>query len=365
MHMKHALTLSAFLLIAISTAAAAQDTAQDAPHPESDHDFRYSFAAIDDATLYSNIQVPEPKLLNQVLLEPKITLRYQARWTFSSSVVGLASTYGATHAQLHVKEAYVGLSAGDFDFMLGRRIVRWGTGYAFTAAGVLDPPRVPTNPTDRLNLNEGRDMVKADWVRGPHAFSLAWSTAALAPASASLRDTTAFRYNVLVRGFDTALIAGNDRGGDPFGALTFTRVLRQAWEVHGEAVWRQEAAVMLGAKYTISGITFVGEFYTPPNIPYFSYMGVPQAAGRQHYAFMTAGKARLRERRGWKQWGMSGSVVANLDDRSYTPIFDGSRWFGNHFSSYVHVDIPRGTKTSEYGAAPYSAATSVGVRFQL
>jgi hypothetical protein len=135
--------------------------------------------------------------------------------------------------------------------------------------------------------------------------------------------------------------------------------------VHGEAVWREQAAVLLGAKYTISGITFIGEFYTPPNIPYYSYMEVSPVAGRQHYAFLTAGKARLRERPGWKEWSLSGSVVANLDDRSYTPVIDSSRWFGNHFSSYVHVEIPRGSKISQFGSAPYSAATSVGVRFQL
>ena len=70
-----------------------------------------------------------------------------------------------------MKETYAGISAGDFDFTAGRKMVRWGTGYAFTAAGVLDPPRDPTNPTDRLNVNEGRDMVKADWVHGPHAFT--------------------------------------------------------------------------------------------------------------------------------------------------------------------------------------------------
>jgi hypothetical protein len=58
-------------------------------------------------------------------------------------------------------------------------------------------------------------------------------------------------------------------------------------------------------------------------------------------------------------------MVANLDDRSYTAVIDASRWFGNHFSSYVHVEIPRGSKTSQYGSAPYSTATSVGVRFQL
>jgi hypothetical protein len=249
-------------------------------------------------------------------------------------------------------------------------MVRWGTGYAFTAAGVLDPPRFATNPTDRLNVNEGRDMIKADWVRGRHAISLAWATSVLAAARASaqtnMRDTTAFRYNVLVHGFDTSLIAGDDRGGDAFGALTFTRVFGQAWEVHGEAAWREQAAVLLGAKCTTaSGVTFIGEFYSPPNIPYYRDMGVSPLAGRQHYGFLYAGKARLRELPGWKEWGLSGSVVTNLDDRSYAAVFDASRWFGNHLSSYVHVEVPRGGRISEYGSAPYSRATSVGVRFQL
>jgi hypothetical protein len=355
------LTSSAFLILAALTLAA-----QDAPPPESRFDVRYSLAVIDDATLYSNLRVPLPKVLNQALLEPSFSLRYLHRWTLSTSLVGLTDTYTDTATQLRVKEAYAGLSAGDFDLMAGRRMVRWGTGYAFTAAGVLDPPRIPTNPTDRLNLNVGRDMVKADWVYGPHALTLAWSTAALAPAQASLHDTTAFRYNVLVRGFDTALIAGDDRGGDAFGALAFTRVFGQAWELHGEAAWREHEAVLLGGKYTTtSGITFIAEFYSPPNIPYYRDMTVSPLAGRQHYLFLDAGKNRLRELPGWKEWDLGAYMVANLNDRSYTAIFDANRRFGKRFSSYLHLEVPAGSKTSEYGATPYSAATSLGVRFQL
>ena len=354
-------------LLAASIHLVAQDPpAQDDPPSEPKHDFRYSLALIDDATLYSNLQVPIPKVLNQVLLEPSFTFRYQQRWTLASSLVGLADTYTDTFTQLRVKEAYAGLSAGDFDFMAGRRIVRWGTGYAFTAAGVLDPPRIPTNPTDRLNLNEGRDMVKADYVHGPNAFTLAWSTAALAPASANLHDTTAFRYNVLVHGFDTSLIAGDDRGGDAFGGLTFTRVLGEALEIHGEAAWREHEAILIGAKYTTaSGITFIGEFYTPPNIPYYQDVTLYPLNGRQHYAFLTAYKNRLRELPGWKQWDLSAAAVANLNDRSFTAILDANRRFGNHFSSYLHLEIPVGSPKSEFGATPYSTATSGGVRFQL
>ena len=239
--MKLAHTFPALLLVALAAAATAQDEPPAAPR----RDLRFSLSAIDDATIYSSLQPPLPAeanlpvdpivtlFQNQLLLEPSFTLRYGSRWSFASSLAGVAESfhgltaeefdlppdnaavlnelnaaiepYAGTHTSLRVKETYGGLSAGDFDFMAGRRIVRWGTGYAFTPAGVLDPPRDPTNPTDRLNLYEGRDMVKADFVHGPHAFSLAWSSAALAPAAAKLHDTTAFRYNVLVRGFDTSL----------------------------------------------------------------------------------------------------------------------------------------------------------------
>lgn len=414
--MKHRLLIPAILFVATMQLAAqekpAQDRpahddppAQDATAQESRYDFRYALTAINDATFYSNLIPPLPApasqllndpsvtmLQNQLLLEPSFTLRYRSRWTLASSVVGVADSHGGlsaanfdvpqgspaasaldaslvpytgTFTQFRVKETYAGLSAGDFDFMAGRRIVRWGTGYAFTATGVLDPPRNPTNPTDRLNLNEGRDMVKADYVHGPHALTLAWSSAALAPTSANLRDTTAFRYNVLMRGFDTSLIAGHDRGGDTFGALTFTRVVGEAWEVHGEAVWREEAAGLVGAKYTVSGVTCIAEFYTPPNIPIYRDPAASPAAGRQHYGFLDVGKARLRERPSWKQWSISGEVVANLNDRSYTGVADVSRWFGNHFSSYLHFEAPRGSRTSEFGSAPYSTATSMGIRFQL
>ena len=133
---------------------------------------RYSLAVIDDATFYSDLRTSTPQILNQVLVEPTFDLRYRNRLTLSTSLIGISTTYSDTVTRSLVKETYAGLSAGDFDFTAGRKMVRWGTGYAFTAAGVLDPPRDPTNPSDRLNVNQGRDMVKADWVRGPHAFTL-------------------------------------------------------------------------------------------------------------------------------------------------------------------------------------------------
>jgi hypothetical protein len=356
--------IPALLLLLTCSSTSAQDPG--ASGEETSVSTRYSLAVIDDATFYSGNPANAPQVLDQVLVEPNFGIRYKDRVTFSTSLIGLSATYDHTVSTLRVKEMYAGLSAGEFDFTAGRKMVRWGTGYAFTAAGVLDPPRVPTNPSDRLNTNQGRDMIKADWVHGSHALTVAWSSAALAPGRSVLRDTTAFRYNVLVRGFDTSLIAGKDRGGDSFGALTFTRVVGQAWEVHGEAVWREQAAALIGAKCTLhSGVTFIGEFYTPPNTVYFREMSVSPLAGRQHYALFNAGKSRLRELPGWKEWDVSASMVTNPDDRSFVGVADISRWFGTHFTTYAHFEIPQGAVTSDLGSARYETATSVGVRFHL
>lgn len=350
-------------LIALTALAAAQD----APPPqECALETRFTVAAIDDATSYGALREPLPTVLNRVLVEPSFSARYRQQLTFSTSLVGETHTYSDTATRLHVKELYTGVSAGDFDLTVGRKMLRWGTGYAFTAAGVLDPPRNPTDPGDRLSVNEGRDMVKLDWVRGPHAVTAAWSSAQLAAAGTHLHDTTAIRYNVLVHGFDTSLLAGDDRGGDAFGGVTFTRVLGQAWELHGEGVWREQAAALAGAKYTLhSGLTFVGEFYTPPNTAYFRDSAIAPADGRQHYGYFSASKSRLRELPGWKQWDASAAIVTNFDDRSFTGIVDVSRWFGSHVSAYTHLEFPHGAATSDYGSAPYATAASAGVRFQL
>jgi hypothetical protein len=128
----------------------------------------------------------------------------------------------------------------------------------------------------------------------------------------------------------------------------------------------RSAATLLGAKCTArSGVTFIGEYETQPDTAYYRGQSASPLKHRQHYIFFNASKSRLRERPGWKEWDLSGSIVASLNDRSSAVVVDVSRWFGNHFSSYVHLEVPHGDKTSVYGAAPYASATSLGVRFQL
>ena len=329
---------------------------------------RYSVSVTEEGEFAAGLRVPGADTGNLLLVEPSFAYKSGDRWRFSTSLAGMTQTEGDTHAQLHVKETYFDLTLGDVDFTAGKRILRWGTGYAFTATGILDPARVATDPTDRLNLYQGREMVKADWISGKHDFTFAWASAGVLDSRRpGMYDTTAFRYNVLAAGFDTSVIVAHEGGGANFAGANFTRVIGTAVELHGEFAWRQGAATLVGGKYTTaSGVTLIAEFYTPPNTAYFRPPGMPASVGRQHYGYARISKSRLRELPGWKEWDVATSLVGNLDDGSHVAVFDAGRRFGNHFYGYTHVQAPAGKRgRSEYGAIPYSALASIGVTFQL
>ena len=100
--------------------------------------------------------------------------------------------WGASGSDLRTRarEGYARLSATDWmDVEAGKRIVRWGVGYGFSPAGVLDPPRVATDPTDRLGVNEGRMMARVDLFH--HDSSLTVAAAAKDLFAARVRTVAA------------------------------------------------------------------------------------------------------------------------------------------------------------------------------
>jgi hypothetical protein len=343
------------MLLALALLLMADEPAPPEPQaPEPHSETRLALSVTEEGAWAAGLRVPGPATGNLLLVQPSFSWRSGQRWRFTSSLAGVTTTQGDTSAQLRVKETYLGFTAGDLDLSAGKRILRWGTGYAFTATGVLDPPRVATDPTDRLNLNEGREMVTAEWVHGRHALTAAWASAGfLQEHHPGMRETAAFRYNTLLAGFDTSLIVARDRGRATFTGANFTRVIGQAIEVHGEFAHRDSTAVLLGGKYTMrSGFGTIVEFYAP-------------GAGR-HYAFLRAAKSRLRELPGWKEWDIAASLVANLGDRSRILVFDVNRRLGNHISIYGRAQAPSGKKwRTEYGMIPYAALVSAGFRVQL
>jgi len=344
------MNLSLLLAMAVALSGLHQD-AVDAPaneaNRETNREMRYAVSLTEEGSFAGGLRLPGPSSGNLLLLQPSFAYKDGDRWRFSTSLAALTDTDGETYSQFRVREAFAGLSLGDFDFSAGRKLLRWGTGYAFTATGILDPPRNATDPADRLSLNEGVNLVQGDFTNNGSDVTVVW-------ADTGTRQTTAVRYNKLFDGFDTSVIVAQDRGGPSFAGANFTRVIGDRVELHGEFAWRQGAAVLMGGKYTTStGVTFIGEFYSDRGL-------------RRQYAFLRAGKDRLRELPGWKEWDVSASIVVNLTDGSRVGVFDAGRRCGNHFFVYTHGQVPAGKKwQSEYGSIPYSALVSIGVRVQL
>jgi hypothetical protein len=333
---------AALLLAAACAALGAQDAT---------NEFRYSLSLGDEAGYAAGMRVPGPRTGNLGLLQSSFAWRRGDRWRFSTSAAALAVTGDETHARVRVKETYFGFTLGDFDFLAGKKVLKWGTGYAFTPTGVLDPPRDPADPTDRFNLNEGRELASVEFIRGRHAVTAAWASGGLLQKHrAGLRETFALRHNTLVGGFDTSLVVARERGRPVFTGANFTRVLGESVEIHAEVAHRESTAVLVGSKYSLrSGVRAIAEFYS---------------AGR--YGFFHLGKSRLRERPGWKEWDVSGAVLVNLRDRSRMLILDVNRRVGNRLSVYSRAQAPGGAKwRSEYGMIPYAALVSCGFRVQL
>ena len=347
----------AWLALVLVAPAAAQDPAVDAaPAALADNQTRLALSLYEEGSFAAGLLITGPWATNLLLAQPSFSWRQAQRWRLSASLAAIGSTDGDTHGQLRVREAWGGFTEGDFDFSLGKKILRWGTGYAFTPTGVLDPPRNPLAPTDRLSLNEGREMVAADWVSGRHALTAVWATAGVFGSRlAGMTDTAALRYNTMIAGFDSALIFAHDSGRPDFYGGNFTRVVGEALEVHGEFAHRDSNAVLAGGKYMLrSGVNTIFEWYSPP------------APRLGRYVFVSVGKSRLRELPGWKQWDVSLALVANTTDRSRILVLDVTRRVADHFSLTARAQTPGGKRwRSEYGMIPYSALVSIGFRYQI
>ncbi len=61
-------------------------------------------------------------------------------------------------ASIHELSADISLS-DNVNLLIGKKILKWGTGYAFNPTGVIEPQRSPSDPTDRLSQNDGRTLV--------------------------------------------------------------------------------------------------------------------------------------------------------------------------------------------------------------
>src|SRR5690242_12620396 len=109
---------------------------------------------------------------NDVVASADGTWDWRQRIKFGGGLLLLAPSDDGP--DLRLREGYARVSVLSWlDVEAGKRLLRWGTGYAFTPTGLLDPPRDATDPQDHLGLNEGMFLARVDAFRGASALTVA------------------------------------------------------------------------------------------------------------------------------------------------------------------------------------------------
>lgn len=207
--------------------------------------------------------VADGERVNVVQLDTELTIQFPREWSFKSRFAGAGIEDGGTDSTFLWREAYLRGQVGPLEFSLGRRIFRWGNGYAFSPAGLLDPLRSPTDPNDRLNQHLGRDLVQLELYRGDHNVSLTYSSPGLfARDRSSDDDLLVLRYNVFANSLDLSLLAGVGPRGNDIAALSASLVPNGRLELHAEFAVKEGTDTLFprsieeGTEQTLFGIDY-------------------------------------------------------------------------------------------------------------
>jgi hypothetical protein len=169
---------------------------------------------------------------------------YVGAGVFSTSLgfTATSNDLGVPHYDFSVRELALDVSLGEsLDLVAGKKILRWGTGYAFNPTGVVEPQRSPSDPSDRLNQNDGRNLVSLTGFFGKTSITAVYLNDARY-ANSSFRwgdNELAVRAYSFLGGLDISLV-GHYREGDRLevGANS-SYVIGDNLELHGEILGKR------------------------------------------------------------------------------------------------------------------------------
>lgn len=188
----------------------------------------------------NNLWLNLPVWSDSFIAEGEASLSLAGRFKIAGSFTNRYDYSAGSHDRLRLKELYLNLSVNsNWDVTAGKKILKWGTGYAWTPTGVLDPVRDPRDPTDRLSQYEGRELIEIRGTYGSHNVEAVYSSPRIFSKlqTRSREDQWAVKFNSLYRKLDYSLIAsfGGLRAANRYGANA-TYVLGSSLEVHGEFI---------------------------------------------------------------------------------------------------------------------------------
>ena len=166
---------------------------------------------------------------------------------------GIAQLYGRTNSDFNntyqgwdldtrLYEGYLSVKpSASLDFIMGKKVMKWGKGYAWNPAAFIDRPK---NPDDPEIPREGYAVAAADYTKSFEGSLRTLSfTPVLLPVATDFNGNFGAKKHFNVAGKVYALLYDTDidlmflaRGSKParYG-LDFSRNIRSNWEAHGEA----------------------------------------------------------------------------------------------------------------------------------
>lgn len=241
---------------------------------------------------------------------------------------------------------------------IGKKTLRWGTGYFFYPAAFLDRPRDPTQPE---NAYEGFVManytynksfegdlknLKLDLIYMPTTSQTNNDFYMLSS------DNLAMKLYLLYFDTDIEFIyLYNDTQKDKIG-LTFSKNLAPHFEVHGEFAKEIEGyhAYLLGLKYvTLSDITLTSEYYyrsvglTEDQIASMTKM--EPFAAKSYFA----NKLSKKEPFGIVYSSLYARNILNLEDHSHLDSLGFIYTFKNNLEIDFSYNLNTGAQKSEFG----------------
>ena len=134
----------------------------------------------------------------------------------------------------------------ELDLTIGKKILKWGTGYAFNPTGVVEPQRSPSDPSDRLGQNEGSKLVALNLFLGRSSITLVYVNDATIESWKWSFGTQEFavRAYTFFNGLDLSLV-GHYKESDRLEAgMNWSYVVGNSLELHGEFLGKKGSSAL-------------------------------------------------------------------------------------------------------------------------
>lgn len=155
-------------------------------------------------------------------------------WQFD--VLGTSAYEKNWDHNLRVKQLYFRKDFfQNWDLMVGRSILRWGTGYAFNPTDVVAAQKELSDPDNVEKRVPGNDLIKLEYFGIDYSAAVVYLANLKMNEKFSLHDhRLAFRFYKNFWGLDLSFISLLSHNETPIFASNFSYVIGDRLEIHGE-----------------------------------------------------------------------------------------------------------------------------------